>query len=173
MIKFYFGGQFQFRYEDYSFEEASKDYRSLILKNPHKFIDKPKEGFYVLSNDVLYVGPFYFYNHENLIPPQRQVVETESNCVRLATDCVFVLSNSSAPGTITEIIHATLLQKNIYIFYVSNNSYEEIENDLWYAIQFASINNPKTIIRQYPTYESAKEHCIEFINDIIKIHDKL
>lgn len=164
---FYFGGQFQFRYEDYSYDVISKDYRSLILQDPKKFINKPTKGFYHLSDNVLYVGPFYFYDNTYTTPPQDKVVTTESEAVGIATNCVFVLSNGSAPGTVTEIINATLKKKNVIIFYETNNSGDPIQNDLWYALVFAKQNNKNCILKECPTYQDAVNECLTYVNNII------
>ena len=165
--KLYFGGQFQFRYEDYSFDNISKDFRSLILKDPNKFIIRPTEGYHILSENILYVGPFYFFDNSYQIPPQDKVVSIEKEAVDNATDCIFVISNSSAPGTITEIIYATLKNKNIVIFYETNHEEGIIKNDLWYALIFAKKYSKHIVLKECDTYKDAVNECLNYVNNLI------
>ena len=87
--------------------------------------------------------------------------------------CFFVLSNAMAPGTVTEIIQATLKWKNIHIFYVkkdipANEIDTEYKNDLWYPITFA-VNNAKSVeVSGYDTYEEAVKACVNSFNELIK-----
>ena len=92
-----------------------------------------------LSDKVSYVGPYYFYGEE--INAQ-QVVAVEKDMVHRCTDAVFLLENVSSPGTITEVVNAVLLGKNVHIFYVSLDSGSpetEINSDQWYPIAFAQM----------------------------------
>ena len=73
-----------------------------------------KNDFVITKDNILYVGPFYFTDYKD----GEHIVNFESESIKRATDCVFVLSNESAPGTVTEIVQSVLLNKDIHIYYV-------------------------------------------------------
>ena len=164
MKKIYFGGQFRFLYKDASKEVIKEDFRSKVLGDYQLMLRRPQCGYVQLSPNAQYVGPFYFYE----LTSADFIVQTESTAVAESTDCVFVLSNASAPGTVAEIIHATMLKKDVYIFYETNSPDgtvdSNIHSDLWYPITFALINNPQTKVFCFETYEKAVDACLEFVN---------
>ncbi len=167
--RYYFGGQFNFRYKDYSIENIAKDYRSKILGDYNLWLNTPSGGMVKINDKNYYVGPFYFTEHKD----GDHIVNFESHCVNLATDCFFVLSNASAPGTITEIIQASLKWKNIHIFYVKKDiPTEEIDteykNDLWYPITFAMSNAKSVEVYGFDTYDEAVETCVNRFNEMTK-----
>ena len=169
MKAFYFGGQFNFLYKDFSIENISKDYRSKILGDYNLWLNKPNTNSVQINKNALYVGPFYFTDYKD----SEHIVSFESSCIEKATDCVFVLSNNSAPGTITEIIQAVFLNKNIYIFYVnkdipSNEIDTPVKNDLWYPIIFAKQNSKNIKIFEFDTYNDAVISCVNYFNELIK-----
>ena len=170
MKSFYFGGQFQFRYKDYSEENIAKDYRSRILGDYHLWLNTPKTGRVIEINDkAAYVGPYYFGDYKD----SRYIVNTESDSIFYATDCFFVLSNDSAPGTITEIIQSVFYDKDIHIFYVKKDIPKEeidteVKNDLWYPITFALQNTRNIEVHGYDTYEEAVDACVERFNELTK-----
>jgi hypothetical protein len=165
MKKVYFGGQFRFMYKDASEELIAEDFRARVLGDYRLMLKRPQCGNVQISNNVQYIGPFYFYEQKDA----DSIVKTESDAVSESTDCVFVLSNASAPGTVAEIIHATMLKKDVYIFYEVNSPDGTVESsvnsDLWYPLTFALINNSQNT-HLYPSdsYEDAVTACIEFVN---------
>lgn len=169
MKSFYFGGQFNFRYKDFSIENIANDYRSKILGDYNLWLNKPKNDFVITKDNILYVGPFYFTDYKD----GEHIVNFESESIKRATDCVFVLSNESAPGTVTEIVQSVLLNKDIHIYYVKKNiPSEEVDtvfkSDLWYPITFVMNNSKSYEIYGFDTYEEAANRCIEVFKKIMK-----
>ena len=167
MKTFYFGGQFNFMYKDFSIENLKNDYRSKILGDYNLWINKPDSSAINISNNIQYVGPFYFTGNKD----SESIVKFESSCIEKASDCVFVLSNKSAPGTITEIIQSVFLKKNIHIFYEKNNVPEDevstkIKNDLWYALIFVQQNSSNVEIFGFETYDLAVNSCVNWFKSI-------
>ena len=159
---FYFGGQFMFRYKDYSIENIEKDYRSRVLGDYRLWLNENNDHCVKINDENYYVGPFYFTEEKS----GHGIVNLESDSINAATDCVFVLSNESAPGTVTEIIQATEIGKNIYIFYVKKDiPTEEVDtefkSDLWYPITFAALNASNIEIYGFDTYDEAVDACIK------------
>lgn len=156
----YFAGRFQFMYKDYSKDKLAKDYRSILLGDVNKILNTPKNNTksVSLSNDAEYIGPFYFYEEGT---SAGDIVKNEFSMVERATDVVFLLDNEACPGTITELVHASFMKKNVFIFYVKTKIDEgepenEINSKQWYAIKTATIvNEKKTVIRECDSYEEA------------------
>lgn len=163
MRRIYFGGQFRFKYKDCTLEALAQDYRSKILGDKDLlWINRPECGYANITDDVQYGGPFYFYDQIN----GDTVVKVESSSIEQATDCIFVLSNDDAPGTVTEIVQATMLHKNVYIFYEWKDIPEDevtttYRSNLWYAITFAALGNNIQWCQGYKTYNDAVDACIE------------
>lgn len=172
MKKIYCGGQFQFQYKNYSDEYLCQDYRCKILKSLINFKHKPENEYIDLGNNTRYIGPFYFYENNET---GQDIVRIESKMIENSTDCFFVLSRDSAPGTITEIIYATLLAKNIYIYYQNKPIEEgeperEIQSDLWYSIEFCRLNCKGNVyIQGFNTYQECVDNCINRINKLIEV----
>ena len=57
---FYFGGQFMFRYKDYSIENIEKDYRSRVLGDYRLWLNENNDHCVKINDENYYVGPFYF-----------------------------------------------------------------------------------------------------------------
>lgn len=166
---FYFGGQFNFRYKDYSEENIANDYRSKILGDYKKWLNEPKERYVKINDNNYYVGPFYFCESTD----GEKIVNYEYDSVLLATDCFFVLSNESAPGTVTEIITASMVGKSVHIFYVKKDIPKEevnteFKSDLWYPITFAKNMSTYAEIHGFDTYEEAVNACVERVKELTK-----
>lgn len=131
----YFGGKFPFRYKDFSKEALEQDYRATLI-GVDNLMNEPLNHPDVKPG-VTYAGPFYFY--EDGITADK-VVEREA----LADACVFLLDDDAAvPGTVTEIINASMHHKVVYIFYVQKDvdggePERTIASPLWYPILFAN-----------------------------------
>ena len=171
MRSFYFGGQFRFRYKDCNMDLLAKDYRSLLLGDKKEiWINRPECGYVDVNINTRYIGPFYFYDQID----SETVVDVESSSISKATDCVFVLSNDDAPGTVTEIIQATMLKKNVYIFFEKKDlPKEEVDtkypSNLWYPITFACMNNNPNVkyCMGFDTYDDAVKACINYFKNTL------
>lgn len=135
----YLGGNFKFQYKEYSVDKLADDYRSHILHDVNKLLHKPKGGLTPLSGDTMYCGPYYFYEEGT---DGANVVKNETGMIDQCTHAVFVIDNTNIPGTITEIVHAAMKDKNIAIFYVKQPLDDgEPEKNIcsanWYPIEFA------------------------------------
>jgi hypothetical protein len=170
MKKIYFGGQFRFLYKDASKEVIKEDFRSKVLGDYQLMLRRPQCGYVQLSPNAQYVGPFYFYEEGT---SAWDIVLNEFSMVERCTDAVFILDNESCPGSISELIHASFLKKNVNIFYVSTPIDEgepenEINSKQWYAIQMASIVNPgNTDITECLTYEEAVKYVGEKVDMVV------
>ena len=116
----YFGGNFQFQYKDYTKELLAEDFRAKVLGDVEKLMRRPKEdfGYVELSDNVLYSGPYYFYEEG---VDGASIVKNEYNMVVRSNGVVFLLDNVNCPGTIAEMMHTLFAHdhKHIWIFYVS------------------------------------------------------
>lgn len=140
-IKIYCGGNFEFQYKDFKPNLMLTDYRTSILGDVNKILYQPDndQKLRSLGRCLYYVGPYYFY--ENGLDGAN-VVKTEIEMVEKCTHAIFLVDNTNIPGTVAEIIHATMTKKNIVIFYVKQplddgEPEKEICSANWYPLQFA------------------------------------
>ena len=141
MRKLYFGGGFPSLDMNQPEDSLKDDFRVLVLGDVRKLLYLPQECTTEtpITDNGSYVGPYFFYGEEI---SAKQVVAVENEMVHKCTDAVFLLENVSSPGTITEVVNAVLLGKNVHIFYVSLGSGSpetEINSDQWYPIAFAQM----------------------------------
>lgn len=174
MKKLYLAGGFNFAYKDFLKDNRaiSNDYRAKLFEklgiNPLLLIGSNKDQVTPvhLDNENLYIGPFYFYKPMNkFFTEQQLVVNTERSMVDDCTDAVFFIDKDNVPGTITEMIHAALSEKNVHIFYVPNFD-GSVEGDLdtkcWYPITFCvSVNPTHTFVQEVSDIDEFIEKLLE------------
>ena len=168
----YFGGNFEFQYKDYTRELLAQDYRAKVLGDVEKLMRRPKDdfGYIELSDEVLYSGPYYFYEDG---VDGASIVKNEFNMVVRSTDVVFLLDNVNCPGTIAEMMHALFSNKRIWIFYVSQPQDEgepekEISNSNWYPIEMCrwQRGGDRCKITECSSRADAVNKIVEFINGL-------
>lgn len=137
----YCGGNFEFQYKDFKRELMYNDYRVHLFMDVDKILYQPDTPDLLrhLGGDVFYAGPYYFYDNGL---DGANVVSTELEMVEKCTHAIFLVDNTNIPGTVAEIVHASLLKKNVSIFYVKQPLDEgEPEKDIcsanWYPLQIA------------------------------------
>lgn len=165
----YFGGKFPFRYKDFSKKALEQDYRATLI-GVDNLMNEPLNHPDVKPG-VTYAGPFYFYEDEITAD---KVVEREALAVANADTCVFLLDEDAAiPGTVTEIINASIHHKIVYIFYVQKGvdggePERTIASPLWYPILFANrFNKDRTWLFAFDSFEKAKAELLNFVNDYL------
>lgn len=168
MRKIYLGGGFPIL--DINDPESSmkNDFRTLVLGDVKKLLFSPQnESMEIsLSDNVSYVGPYFYYDKEI---NARQVVSVENDMINRCTDAIFLLENVSSPGTITELINAALLGKFVHVFYVSldtGNPETEINSDQWYPITFAQIVGKSIECVECSSREVAINRILFFVETI-------
>ena len=127
--------------------DLSYDIRDIILKeygnkglldySPNCFIEMPDIGNGILH----YVGPFYNEKAGLGILTSTEcekVVEQEKSLIDICDVFVCYLYEELSPGTISEIIYAATLHKEIIVYYESNSSVSyELKTDNWFPITLA------------------------------------
>lgn len=132
MEKLYCGGQFRFDPRDHDFlEKAGEDYRALLLGNAHHLLNRSQTVR--ISDSLSYIGPFYY---ETETMADADIVQVEMRMVEACTLACFLLDDGLCPGTISEMIYAATLHKNILIVYVRHESETEssLRSPCWYPI---------------------------------------
>ena len=109
MKKVYCGGAFDFDCQrpDY-LQRAKKDYRAILLGNEEKLLRK--QEFVLINPDLAYIGPFYFET-DGMV--DKDIVGLERGMVKNCTDAVFLLKDARCPGTIAELMLASVLKKRV------------------------------------------------------------
>lgn len=138
-IKLFCGGKFHFDYLNDNYIEAAKnDYRSFILKDVELLLKR--QNYVEISSNIDYIGPFYFET-DGMI--DKEIVENEMKMINEATHIFMLLEDGLAPGSVSELIYASTLKKNISIFFIKYAESEETESSLhspcWYPIIMSNI----------------------------------
>lgn len=166
MKKLYCGGVFPFDCRDNNYlEQAALDYRARILGDVNLLLRK-SSGHLPWKN-LIYIGPFYFEAPEMV---DTDIVRTEIEMVQNCTHAIFLLDDGTCPGTIAELTFASLLSKQIAVFYLRRPDSEETESPLhspcWYPIRFAQIQNPNTLVFSCQDREEATRKIIEYLETL-------
>ena len=169
-ILIYCGGNFEFQYKDFSPKLMANDYRAKILANVDKILYQPfnKNLFRKIGPNVYYVGPYYFYNNGL---DGSNIVNTEFEMVEKCTHAIFLVDNINIPGTVSEIIHASLSHKNITIFFIKQSVDEkepekEICNSNWYPLQIARQIGNATLV-ECDDREMAKMLIYNYVDNLV------
>ncbi len=171
MRKFYFGGGFPPLDKNHPEDSMKGDFRAQLLGDAKKLlyppINKDMEIMEILLTDKSsYVGPYFFYG-ESLQAQKTVLVENEM--IHKCTDAVFLLENISNPGTVTELVNAALLGKNVHVFYISLDSgtpETEINSDQWYPIAFAQMTANNIECMECCDLEDAHMKILSFVESI-------
>ena len=155
MRMLYCGGVFNFDYQQANYrEQAAKDYRSKLLGAPDLLLQRSNRV--MLNAEVAYIGPFYFES-DGMV--DRDIVQNEIDMVRSCTDAVFFLDEASCPGTVCELTMASLMGKNVHLFYLRRSDDRETESALhtpcWYPIIHSCIINKHSRIYECSSKEDA------------------
>ena len=118
----------------------------------------------MLNSETEYIGPFYFES-DGMI--DRDIVRKEMDMVNRCTDAVFLLDEAGCPGTICELTMASMLGKNVYLFYLHRPDDQETESALhtpcWYPIVHSCIVNEYTRIYACSSKEDAAEQICALV----------
>lgn len=163
MKKIYCGGPFSFDYKNENYiDDVKTDYRYHILNDVNLLLN---ESDYVLLNDnVKYIGPFYFEADNKA----SDIVFLEKGMIEESDILIFLLDSGLCPGTISELIYASTLNKEIAIFYINYGDEFETESELhtpcWYPIILSELINENVRV-----IECSKDNYIEKIEDFINL----
>ena len=170
--KIYFGGNFPFQYKDYTEEKLAEDYRAIVLGDVKELLKSPSAEFKYKrikgKDNVFYAGPYYFYEEGT---SAEGIVKNEHQMVEDCTDAIFLLENTPCPGTITEIVHSSMIGKNVHIFYVGTTIDDgepenEIDSKQWYSICFSKLVNPNVSIERCENKTDATHKILEYIHSL-------
>lgn len=165
MERVYLGGKFHFDFlkEGYK-EKVSRDFRALILGSKDLLLNQM--GSVRLSDNLEYVGPYYFETDSML---DKDIVSTEMKMIEDCTTAFFLIEDGICPGTVSEIIYAATLKKNIRLFYIvdENETESYLRSPCWYPItqSFLLAGN---LVRVTPckTYEDAVSKLIASVKNL-------
>lgn len=165
--KLFCGGNFCFDCRDENYKKmAAMDYRAKLLCGVDKMLNPCGLGCVEIAPNVDYVGPFYFevesMKAEDIIKCEKEMIET-------CTDAIFILNNAACPGTITEIVYANSLRKNLHLFFIQHGNNFETESHLhtpcWYPILFCNLTNSNVNLYPCVNFEDARERVVELVTN--------
>lgn len=163
--KIFCGGMFCVDFRDVGYElQASQDYRVGLLGSVDALLRPEKGEGVMIKDNVVYVGPFYFETDDM---QAEDIVRFEKLMIESCTDALFLLDGPSCPGTVTEIMYANSLNKNLHIFYICCCEDEETESDLhtpcWYPVLFCRMTNPKVSVHPCRSMKEAKRMIVDYV----------
>lgn len=166
MKKLYCGGTFPFDFQNENYiEQVRCDYRAQLLGSEEKLLER--SNGVLLRDGLWYIGPFYFESDGML---DSDIVAAESHMVETCTHAIFLLDDGCCPGTITELTMASLLGKEVRIFYIRKPDKEETESTLhspcWYPIVFSHLKNPHTAIFCCTSKEDATARILAYVKTL-------
>jgi len=155
--KVYFASKFIKTYKNnkLSFEN---DFRTKLLSDNNKLENYNYNSF--INNKYQYIGPFYNEkaSNGNLTNTEcEKVVNCENNLIDRCDIFMAYLDEKQSPGTITELVYASLINKKIIVFYKPdiNNKYN-INTDSWYPIVFSKEQVGSKNIKIIPVKDSSE-----------------
>ena len=162
------GGAFRFdRRRADCYEMIPKDYRSILLQDPARLFADFDSGDTIISPEVVYVGP-YFFTTDKL--SGEQIILKEKEMIERCTDAIFLFDEAGCPGSVTELMQAVMLGKNIHLFYIKKGDDDEIESTLhtpcWYPILFSKLSNEHTTLHRCQDYDDAVKKILELVNSL-------
>jgi len=123
----------------------SKDIRSIALGNA-SFLLYPSASPAMITfcgHTYAYIGPFWFEETSDgqfTDCDSSAVVLREKHLIDQADVFIAVLDDSSAPGTITELVYAATAGKKIFVVYFRMDNTEcDFPSPFWYPIVFTRI----------------------------------
>ena len=164
MERMYCGGAFCFDYRNDDLKStALNDYRAMILNDVEQLL---KKGEVILSDKLIYTGPFYFES-DGMI--DKDIVNVEKQQIESCSIAVFFLENGICPGTISEMVYAAVLKKRMVIFYVKDETETEstLRSPCWYPIIICKELNPNKVeVISCADSDQAKQDIIAFVSDL-------
>lgn len=159
------GGAFRFdRRRPDCREMIPKDYRSVLLRDPGLLFADIDTDLTWLNKRVAYVGP-YFFTTDKL--SGEQIILREKEMIERCTDAIFLLDGPACPGSVTELVEAAAMGKNLHLFYVQKGDDDEIESALhtpcWYPILYSRLTNADhTHLYRCSNYDDAVNKIVEW-----------
>lgn len=135
---------YQIKHNLYNEKETKKllenDIRTKLLGNVNLFLKKPKHKIYLKSNkNIEYVGGFYYEieENENHLVNCKEIVNKEKAELEQSDLVICIINNTSPIGTITELLYAAYLNKEIVIFADPNICQMNKNYRFWYSVLMA------------------------------------
>ena len=160
------GGAFRFdRRRAYCYDTIPKDYRSILLKDPTRLFTDVNAGDTMIAPGLAYVGP-YFFTTDKL--SGEQIILKEKEMIERCTDAIFLFDKAGCPGSVTELMQAAMLGKDLHLFYIKKGDDDEIESALhtpcWYPILFSKLTNLNTQLYRCHDYDEAVKKIVELVD---------
>ena len=166
--RIYCGGTFCFDTREEGYEvKAKDDYRAELLGSVKVLLKKKDVDGVRIGPNVVYIGPFFFETDDMVA---EDIVMCEKQMIESCTDAIFVLDSAACPGSISEMIYANVLRKEIHVFYIQKDENTETESHLhtpcWYPILFCQMTNRHVHLYPCSDDEDAKHKVLKFVQSI-------
>lgn len=166
--KIYCGGKFCFDCREEGFEAlAAYDYRAILLDSVATMLKPEDISGVVVSENVLYIGPFYFETEKMTA---EDIIRCEMRMIEDCTDTIFLFDTAECPGTVAELMYANSLGKRLHLFYIKASEHTETESDMhtpcWYPLHFCAMTNSETSLHPCANAEEAVKKIQHLVNSL-------
>lgn len=166
MIKLFYSGTYNTRHElinkDNVEEMLKNDMRSKIVGDVSKTI-YPSDNVILKNNkNIRYIGGFYYEKQDKNKTVCENVVSEELKQIEKCDLVVVNLMNYSAISSITELLYASMLKKEIVIFCDPNITSYKVEGEYWFPILTSKELNKNIQIK----YVEDEKEIINYINEL-------
>lgn len=169
MIKLFYSGTYSVRHElineDNVEEMLKNDMRSKIVGDVKKTIYPSDDVILTKNPKVRYIGGFYYEKQDKNKTVCENVVSEELKQIEKCDLVVVNLMNYSAIASITELLYASMLKKEIVIFCDSNITDFKVEGEYWFPILTSKQLNNNIQIK----YVKDENEIINYINKLESI----
>lgn len=159
-ISIYVGGTFGFETKNPVSNDARKDFRHRLVGDAFLYEQD------VTVSGISYVGCFYYYKQGDT---QETIVMSELNAIEKSDVVCLVFNSHESQGTQSELLYASLLKKETYVFYVEEpgvQSNNKFRTRFWWPFTMSTIIGGNVTFNGYGTYENACNACIEKIMEL-------
>ena len=168
--KIYFASQFYKKMVDHKYFTLKDDFRTKLIGseadltnfNNHSFI-RNKDGKLLYQ----YLGPFYNEKASDgslTSTVYEDVVQTENNLIDKCDIFMTYFDSNISPGSVTELIYASLQKKKILIFYKIEDSVSyDLKTSNWYPIVFSRLIDGRENVVEIPVHRT--DELIEYFQE--------
>ena len=168
--KIYFASQFYKKMVDHKYFTLKDDFRTKLIGseadltnfNNHSFI-RNKDGKLLYQ----YLGPFYNEKASDgslTSTVCEDVVQTENNLIDKCDIFMTYFDSNISPGSVTELIYASLQKKKILIFYKIEDSVSyDLKTSNWYPIVFSRLIDGRENVVEIPVHGT--DEIIEYFQE--------
>lgn len=168
--KIYFASQFYKKMVDHKYFTLKDDFRTKLIGSEADLTNFNNHSFIINKDGKLlyqYLGPFYNEKASDgslTSTVCEDVVQTENNLIDKCDIFMTYFDSNISPGSVTELIYASLQKKKILIFYKIEDSVSyDLKTSNWYPIVFSRLIDGRENVVEIPVHGT--DEIIEYFQE--------